>query len=289
MFTPICFVPSSIFLPWPWIYGLTSWNFGGPKDAGQWAGRKPAPWALHQQSATPGLDSQPPSFYVEQKESLSVLKSCYFRFLLLTVKSSSNWYHPLLVFHWDTGSLRKGPGCSVGVGAPGLPPTPDLLQPQKPLRYFCVKRRPRICGADVITSQCYGTLQIIELFPSPGVQDLGAGVHSGVALPTLTLQLGKQGSLERNRSSKHLRAGGRSLSSSRLTILSAVSEVASILISEHPQGSAQMGMVGGGVARWAWLSGQSPLLQPHQAEQLLLSVTIRISKASFFEKVGIWW
>ena len=150
-----------------------------------------------------------------------------------------------------------------------------------------MKRRPRICGADVITSQCYGTLQIIELFPSPGVQDLGAGVHSGVALPTLTLQLGKQGSLERNRSSKHLRAGGRSLSSSRLTILSAVSEVASILISEHPQGSAQMGMVGGGVARWAWLSGQSPLLQPHQAEQLLLSVTIRISKASFFEKVGI--
>ena len=43
-----------------------------------------------QQSATPGLDSQPPSFYVEERESLSVLKSCYFRFLLLTVKSSSN-------------------------------------------------------------------------------------------------------------------------------------------------------------------------------------------------------
>ena len=137
-----------------------------------------------------------------------------------------------------------------------------------------MKRRPQICGADVITSQCYGTLQIIELFPSPGVQDLGAGVHSGVAPPTLILQLGKQGSLERNRSSKHLRAGGQKLVLKPPdNNLSAASEVASILISERPQGSAQMGMVGGGVARWAWLSGQSPLLQPHQAEQLLLSMS----------------
>lgn len=56
-------------------------------------------------------------------------------------------------------------------------------------------------GIGVMIIQFYGTLEIIEPFPSTEARNLGAQMPSAIVRPTLILQLGKLRPLDRNRPS----------------------------------------------------------------------------------------
>lgn len=107
-------------------------------------------------------------------------------------------------------------------------------------------------GVGVVIIQFYGTLEIIEPFPSTEARNLGAQMPSAIARPTLILQLGKLRPLDRNRPSISLLGQKPVLMSPDRIVFPLYYLVVSGLLPQSTQASEEMGRVEDGIVWWAW-------------------------------------